>query len=159
MLLERPGIHPGNNIGHIPCGPLQQPAHWPWASVSALCPLEDTLCTAASGILLLSPNPLFPRPPSSVTPLFSENQTLIFIKAHKAPQDLPPWHLCLIPFHSPSLHPLSSSQPGPSCCSNRPDALLLQPLLDTSLSQKVSLKLEKKHSILSTHQSLLSKKV
>ena len=157
MLLERPGIHPGNNMDHTPCRPLQQPA--PLALDLCLCSLpprgHSVHCSLRDPVI--EPYPIAPKTTSSVTPLFSENQALILIKAHKAPHDLPPWHLCLIPFGSPSIHPLSSSQPGPSCCSNRPGTLLLQPLLNAFLSQKVSLKLWRRStaSILRTTLYLL----
>jgi len=39
----------------------------------------------------------------SVTPQLSQSQIWILIKSYKAPHDLPPWPLCLIPFHSPPL--------------------------------------------------------
>ena len=99
---------------------------------SVHCSLRDPV--------IIEPCSIAPKITSSVTPLFSENQTLILIKAYKAPHDLPPWHLCLIPFHSPLLHSRSSSNTRSSCCSNRPGMLFLQPLLNASLSQKVSLK-------------------
>ena len=40
--------------------------------------------------VIIEPYPIVPKTTSSVTPLFSENQTPILIKAHKAPHNLPP---------------------------------------------------------------------
>lgn len=48
----------------------------------------------------------------------------------------------------PSLPPIHLQPPWSSCCSSTTATFLLQPLLKPSLSQKVSLTLQKNHSIL-----------
>ena len=61
MLFERPGIHPGNMDVDTHMSTLSMWTTAAACSVSAPCPLEDTLCTAASGILLFfSPLPRLP---------------------------------------------------------------------------------------------------
>ena len=137
-----------------------------WTTAAA-CSLALGLCLCSfpprgysvhAGILLLSPNPLFPRPPSSVTPLFSENQILILIKAHKgssrpAPMTSLP-HPLPLPFPPPTQLQPAGSQLLLKQTRHITSAASTQCLL---ITKGFSETVEKKHSILSTHHSLLSK--
>ena len=77
--------------------------------------------------------------PSVILQLF-QSQIQIFIKSYKAPHDLTPWPLCLIPFHSP---PLTSSAPATLVlvAAQTHQAHFWQPLPKAFLSQSVPLTL------------------
>ena len=68
----------------------------------------------------------------------SQSQILILMRPYKVPHDVPPWPLCLIPFHSPSL---TSSAPATLVLGSAQthQAHFQQPLLKASLLQRVSL--------------------
>lgn len=107
MSFKRTEMHPANNTGtysitaHLGhCSVLlPRPLSLPFApkSHSLLCSLRDPI--------IIEPYPTAPMTSPSVTPLFSESQIRILIKSYKFPHDLPPWHLSLIPSHSPPLTP------------------------------------------------------
>ena len=91
----------------------------PAASVSALRPLEATLHSAASGFLFqLESYRMASRTSPSVTPQLSHSQILILTKSYKAPHNLPPRPLCLIPSHSPPLTHSASATLVLAACSN-----------------------------------------
>ena len=96
---------------------------------------------AASGILLkFEFYHMAPITSLSVTPQLSQSQIRILIKSYKAPHDLTPWPLCLIPFHSP---PLTSSAPATLVlvAAQTHQAHFWQPLLKAFLLQSVPLTL------------------
>ena len=76
----------------------------------------------------------------SVTPQLSQSQIRILIKSYKVSQDLPPWPLCFISFHSP---PLTHSAPATLVwtAGQKHQAHFWQPLLKAFLLQSVSLTL------------------
>ena len=77
--------------------------------------------------------------PSVILQLF-QSQIQIFIKSYKAPHDLTPWPLCLIPFHSPLLTP-SAPATLVLVAAQTHWAHFWQPLLKAFLSQSVPLTL------------------
>ena len=96
--------------GHTPSWPAGQLSSLPRGLCLCSYFRGATLPSAASGILFkLEPYCMAPMTNPSVTPQLSQSQTWILIKSYKAPHDLPPWPLCLIPFHFP---PLTRSAPA-----------------------------------------------
>ena len=158
MLLERPGIHPGNNIDHTPCRPLQQPA--PLALDLCLCSLpprgHSVHCSLRDPVI--EPYPIAPKTTSSVTPLFSENQALI---SHKGPQGSSrPAPMTSLP------QPLRFPFPPPTQLQPARSQLLLKLTRHVTsaastqcllITEGFSETVEKKHSICSSHHSLSSK--
>lgn len=148
MLFKRIEIDAGNNIDtHFIM------AHLTTAGACSLglclCPLpprgHSRYCSLRDPVSI-QPYPTVPMTSPSVIPLCSESQILILIKSCRALHDLPPmasWPHSL-PLPSPPIHPFIFNHPGPSCCSNTTVTFLLQPLLKPSLSQKVSLTLQRK---------------
>ena len=111
MLCKRPGIHLGNNMDPAPSRLM-----WTTAAACSLglrvCPSSprghSLHCSLRDPVTIQS-YPIAPMTNPSVTPQLSQSQTWILIKSYKAPYDLPPWPLCLIPFHFP---PLTRSAPA-----------------------------------------------
>ena len=97
-----------------------------------------TLHSADSGILLkLRSYRMASMTSPSVTPQLPQSQIRVLIKSYKAPHDLPPWHLCLIPFHSPPLTH-SASVTLVWAAGQKHQAHFWQPLLKAFLLQSVS---------------------
>ena len=112
-----------------------------------------TLHSADSGILLkLESYCMAPMTNPSVTPQLSQSQIWILIKSYKAPHDLPPWPLCLIPFHSPPFT-RSAAATLVLAAAQTHQSHFWKPLLKVSLFQSVSLTL---YSLLNSHHSLSS---
>ena len=159
MLLERPGIHPGNNIDHTPCRQLQQPA--PLALDLCLCSLpprgHSVHCSLRDPVIepylsLCSQDHLL-----SDSPFLWESSS----DSHKGPQGSSrPAPMTSL------LHPLLFPFPPPTQLQPARSQLLLKQTRHVTsaastqcllITEGFSETVEKKHSIRSSHHSLPSK--